>query len=49
MLADLELSDAAVGAVIDADAELAWLDAAIEGAPDADARREMVAELRGML
>ncbi len=49
MLADLELSDAAVGAIIDADAELAWLDAGIDGAPDAEDRRAMVEELRGMM
>lgn len=49
MLADMDLSDAAIMAVVDADAELAALESGIDGAPDADARRVMVAELRGML
>lgn len=49
MVADLELSEAAVLAVADPWAELAWLEAGIEGAPDAEERRKMAEELRGML
>lgn len=49
MLADLELSEVAVMAIVDADAELAWLEAGLEGAPDAAARAEMVEELRAMM
>lgn len=49
MVADLELSEVAIALVVDADAELAWLEAAMGDAPDAAARAEMVAELRRMM
>ncbi len=49
LLADEDLSDAAIAAMIDPDAELAALEADVGTGPDADARREMVAELRAMM
>ena len=49
LLADEDLSDAAIAAMINPQVELDALEADVGSGPDAEARRAMVAELRAMM
>ena len=49
LLADEDLSDAAIAAMINPQVELDALEADVGSGPDAEARREMLAELRAMM